>query len=185
MLAISHAATALLVKRCFPQAPMAWVLASVELPGVLWLLLPDSHSIASLLALAGVLWLAVGRLLRRRALGAALFWGIVLHLALDVAFHPQELSLAPLSDLHVGLGLSATPPLAIAAAVAYGLLCWLVFGGGRPLLAALFLLTVAQFSFAAAPVLHITAATAAVWYFSRARAAELEHPDRRLARAFA
>jgi hypothetical protein len=33
--------------------------------------------------------------------------------------------------------------------------------------------------------LDIAVATAAVWYLSRARAAELEHPNRRLARAFA
>jgi hypothetical protein len=197
MLAISHAATALLVKRCWPDAPMGWVLVCVELPGILWVALsaagiedaafmPYSHSLASLLALACALWLLVGTLLRRRALAAAAVAGILAHLALDLVLHLEPLAVVPfLSPVHVGLSLYATPPLAIAAALVYGLLCWLVFRGGKALLAAIVLLTLAQLMYPAPLALDIAVATAAVWYLSRARAAELEHPNRRLARAFA
>jgi len=197
MLAISHAATALLLKRRFPEAPMGWILLAAELPGILWVLLtaagledaaghmPYSHSLASALALALGLWLVVGKLLRRRALGAAAALAVVLHLVLDLALHAHEAGLTPWSEVTLGLRLYDTPPLAIAAATAYGLLCWVVFRGGTALLAAILLVTIGQLTFAAPPGLHIAVAMLAVWYFSRARAAELEHPDRRLARAFA
>jgi hypothetical protein len=36
MFAIGHAATALLVKRRFPRAPMLWLLLSVQLMEMLW-----------------------------------------------------------------------------------------------------------------------------------------------------
>jgi hypothetical protein len=168
MLAISHAATALLVKRRFPEAPMAWLLVAVELPAVLGPFLPRSLSDVSLLALAGALWLLVGGLLRRRALGAALASGIVLHLLLEL-----------------GVQALPAPPLEMAAAMAYGLLCWLAFGGTKSLLAAIVLLTAMQFTLEGFAASQIAVAMVVVWYFSRARAAELEHPDRRLARAFA
>ena len=198
MLAISHAATALLLKRWQPEAPMAWALFAVELPAILWLLLrfagiedadgymPYSHSLATLLPLACMLWLLFGALFRRRAMAAVGVAGILAHFALDLILHAQPLALAPfLSSVHVGLSLSTVPPLAVAAALAYGLLCWLVFRGGKALLAAIALLSVAQLTFPVPPGVDIAVAMAAVWYLSRARAAELEHPDRRLARAFA
>ncbi|HEX6318117.1 MAG TPA: hypothetical protein VFZ84_04520 [Burkholderiales bacterium] len=197
MLAISHAATALLVKRRYPEARMGWILLAAELPAIAWVGLgfagiegagmgmPYSHSVVSLLLAAAVAWLLVGRLLRRRALGAAAALAIVLHLLLDLALHAQQLPFAPFGELRLGLGLHAAPPLAIAAATAYGLACWLVFGGGKGLLAVIVLLTMAQLTFAAPLAVDIAVAIACVWYFSRARAAELEHPSRRLARAFA
>lgn len=197
MVAISHAATALLVKRRYPDAPMGWILFAAELPGIAWVLLrlagaegpgigmPYSHSVVSIMLVAAAVWLLVGCLLRRRALGAAAALAIVLHLALDLLLHAQALPLAPFGELHLGLGLSGTPPLAIAAAMAYGLLCWLAFRGGKALLVVIILLTMAQLTFSAPLLLDIAVAAAAVWYFSRARAAELEHPSRRLARAFA
>lgn len=197
MVAISHAATALLIKQRYPEAPMGWILVSAELPGIAWVLLrlagiedagtglPYSHSAASILLFAAAAWLLFGRALRRRSLGAAAALAIVLHLVLDLVLHPVALPLTPLGEFHVGLGLYDTPPLAAAAAMAYGLLCWLAFGGGKALLAAIILLTIAQLTFTAPLALDIALAVAAVWYLSRGRAAELEHPSRRLARAFA
>lgn len=193
MLAISHAATALLVKRRFPDASMAGILVAAELPGILWVALAAtgvedfaySHSFASILGLAGAAWLLVGRLLRRRALGAAAACAIVLHFVLDLVLHPEPLAVAPLAGVQFGLGLYATPPLAIAAATVYGLLCWLVFRGSKTLLAALLVLTALELTLAAPFAAHIAAAIAVVWLLSRARAAELEHPSQRLARAFA
>jgi hypothetical protein len=198
MLAISHAATALLLKRCYPETPMPWVLFAVELPAIVWLLLrfagvedasgymPYSHSLATLLALACALWLLFGALFRRRSMAAAGVAGILAHFTLDLVLHAQPLALAPfLSPVHVGLSLSTVPPVAIAVALGYGVLCWLVFRGGKALLAAILLLSVAQLTFPVPPGIDIAVAMAVVWYLSRARAAELEHPDRRLARAFA
>ena len=195
ILAITHAATALLVKRQFPDAPMTAILLSVELPAILWAALElsgieqepmrYSHSVLSLLLLACALWLLLAGLLRRRALGAAVALGIVLHLLLDLALLAQTVPLAPFGDTRIGLALYATPPLAIAAAMAYGLLCWLVFRGEKALLAAILALTIAEFSFPVPAALAVALAASGVWFFSRARAAELEHPDRRLARAFA
>ena len=193
MLAISHAATALLLKRCFPGASMAGILVAAELPAILWVALAAagmddfaySHSFASILGLACVAWLLLGRLLRRRALGAAAAWAILLHLALDLVLHPEPLALVPLANVHVGVGLYGTPPLAIAAASFYGLACWLVFRGSTALLAALLVLTALELSFAGPIALHVVASIVLVWYLSRVRAAELEHPNQRLARAFA
>lgn len=193
MLAIGHATTALLIKRRFPQVPMGWLLFSVELPGLVWLLLgaagiergtafmPYSHSAASGLVLAGGAWLLLGKAFRRRALAAAVATGVLAHLLLDFGM----------------LGLHETPALATAVAVAYGLLCWLVFRGGKALLAVIVMLNLAYLSFLQSPLAvrpdivlaagatHLVLAVALVWYFSRKRAAELEHPDTRLARAFA
>jgi hypothetical protein len=207
MLAINHAATALLVKRSFPDAPLGAILAAAELPGVLWVLLnlagvedgaahlPYSHSIASLTLLAACAWLVAGKLFRRRTLGAALAMAIVLHLLVDVVAH--ALPLTPVSAASLGLGLNTVPALAVAASMAYGAFCWFVFGGGKALLATILLFSIAHESFMPSALearpqwlltgfsLQLAASVLLVWYFSRARVAELEHPDRRLARAFA
>jgi hypothetical protein len=210
MFAISHAATALVLKRRFPQAPLGGLLLAVQLPEILWLTLnlagleqaradmPYSHSVASVLALAFAAWLLLEKVLRRHVLGGAFAAGIVSHLVLDLILHGEAIVLAPgMSTVHLGLGLNEIPPLAISAAIAYGLLCWMIFGGGKALLAVLVFLNLAALSFLQSPFAeepHLVLAAVAVevpvalmlvWYSSRARAAELEHPDRRLARAFA
>jgi hypothetical protein len=186
MVVVSHAATALLVKRCFPQAPMAWILVAAEVPALLWLFAPHLHTVLPLLSMAFAAWVLVGKLLRRRALGAAAAWAILLHVAADLLLHVEPLALAPYADAaRFGLTLYETPPLALAAGLTYALLCWLVFGGGKALLAVLVVLAISPVAFGLPPIVEIAAAAALVWYFSRARAAELEHPDRRLARAFA
>jgi membrane-bound metal-dependent hydrolase YbcI (DUF457 family) len=210
MFAISHAATALVIKRRFPEAPMGWVLVAVQLPEILWVLLnlagveratahmPYSHSATAMLALAFAAWLLLDRVMRRRAVAAAAAAGIASHLLLDLVTHQHDIVLVPfLGSVYLGLGLSAMPPLAIALASAYGVLCWLVFGGGKALLAAIVFLNLASLSFLQSPLaeepqlrvaaagLLVVLAVALVGYCSRERAAALEHPDRRLSRAFA
>jgi hypothetical protein len=186
MVAISHATTALLVKRCFPQASMVWILAAAELPALLWLAAPHLHTLLTLLSAALAAWLLIGKVLRRRALGAALVAAILLHVGVDLVLHVEELPLLPYPEsVRIGLALDGVPPLAAAIGLAYGLLCWLIFGGSKALLAAILLLGMAQLTFQAAPAAHIAAAGLLVWTLSRRRAAELEHPDHRLARAFA
>lgn len=210
MFAISHAATALILKRRFPQAPLGGLLVSVQLLEMLWVMLnlagieqgrvymPYSHSVAASLAIALVAWLLMEKVFRRHAVAAAFAIGIVAHLVLDLVLHVQVVALAPaVSSVHLGLGLTEMPPLAITAGIAYGLLCWLIFGGGKALLAVIVFLNLATLSVMQLPLadepgllLAVAAADIAVtlplvWYFSRDRAAALEHPDRRLARAFA
>jgi membrane-bound metal-dependent hydrolase YbcI (DUF457 family) len=207
MFAISHAATALAIKRRFPDVPMAWLLISVQLLEILWVIfnlaglehpgdMPYSHSVASSLAIAFAVWLVMEKVWRRRALASAAAMGIVSHLVLDLVTHGGDIALVPFaSSVNLGLGLYDMPPLAAAAATTYGVLCWLIFGGGKGLLAVILFLNLANLSFLESPhdpgvrVLSVAAGIAVtvtlVWLFSRSRAAALEHPDRRLARAFA
>ena len=127
------------------------------------------------------------------------------HIVLDLATHTQDIALAPFfGETRLGLGLYDIPPLAFLVEISYGLLCWLLFRGSKGLLAVIVLFNLANLSFfvasmpgpeslladrptalVAAVAAQIAITLAAVWYFSRERAAELEHPSRRLARAFA
>ncbi len=209
MFAISHAATALAIKRRFPDVPMAWLLVWVHLLEVLWVLLnlagledathmPYSHSLASSLAIAFAVFLVMDKIWRRRALASAAAVAIVLHLILDLVTRGGDIALVPFAgSVTLGLGLHDMPPLAAAAATVYGVLCWLIFGGGKGLLAVIVFLNLANLSFlqsslAQDPTLQVPSAAVGiavaamlVWHFSRRRAAALEHPERRLARAFA
>jgi hypothetical protein len=210
MFAISHAATALLIKRRFPEAPLGGLLVSVQLLEILWLILnvagvedgraymPFSHSVASSVAIGLAAWLLMEKVFRRRAVAVAFAIGIGSHLILDLVLHSQAIVLAPsLTAVYLGLGLNGMPPLAISAGIAYGVLCWLVFGGSKALLAVIVFFNLATLSFLQSPhadepalllaaaAIEIVVTLPLVWYFSRERAAELEHPSRRLARAFA
>lgn len=173
MFAINHAATALVIKKCFPTVPMAALLVSVQLVEMLWVALnlagverltteaavssiadihlahmPYSHSIASSAALALAAWLVLGKLLRRHAVAAAVAIGILSHIALDLLTHTPDIALAPfLGDARFGLGLYALPPLALAVETAYGLLCWSIFRGSRKLLAVILVFNLANVTF--------------------------------------
>jgi membrane-bound metal-dependent hydrolase YbcI (DUF457 family) len=172
MFAINHAATALVIKKCFPTLPMAALLVSVQLVEMLWVALnlagiehltteaqvssvadihlahmPYSHSIATSAALALAAWLVLAKLLRRHAAAAAVAIAILSHLVLDLLTHTPDIALAPFAgDARFGLGLYSLPPLAFAAETAYGLLCWRVFRGGRKLLAVILVFNLANLS---------------------------------------
>ena len=117
MFAINHAATALIVKRRFPTAPMIWLLISVQLMELLWVLfnyvglektitepsvksvsdihltfMPYSHSIASAVALA-ILALLIARGFQP-AVGVALGVGVLSHLILDLITHAPDIQIA-------------------------------------------------------------------------------------------
>jgi hypothetical protein len=166
--------------------------------------MPFSHSVAAAGALALAAWLILGKLLRRRVLGAALAIGIASHLVLDLLTHSPDIALAPLVGEHkYGLGLYQVPPIAFAVETAYALLCWRVFRGGRGLLLCLLAFNIANVTFfapgfgpeallgaypawlAPAVAVQIAVTLAAVWYFSRGRVFEMERPEARLARLFA
>lgn len=173
MFAINHAATALLIKRRFPQQPTLWLLLSVQLMELLWVLLnltglertttsatvrstadihlghmPYSHSVATTLGVALVAWLVCRFGLRRPTLGLAMAIGITSHLLLDLVTHAQDIALAPgVDDPKLGLGLYAGLPIgAFVLEILYGILCWWVYQGGRALLTLIALFNVANLS---------------------------------------
>lgn len=173
MFAMDHAATALVLKRRYPRVPMAALLASVQLPELVWVFLnvfgierttteahvhtvadihlaymPYSHSVttvvgAALLA-AGVLWAVT----RRRDLAVAVGLGMASHLVLDLITHAPDLMLAPgVPAPRLGLGLyPAAPWAAFLLELAYGVVCWRIYRGTYALLATVLLFNAANVS---------------------------------------
>ena len=171
MFAINHAATALIVKRRFPTAPMIWLLISVQLMELLWVLfnyvglektitepsvksvsdihltfMPYSHSIASAVALA-ILALLIARGFQPAA-GVALGVGVLSHLILDLITHAPDIQIAPgINQPKFGLGLySAAPLAAFVIEIVYGVFCWWVYRGGKGLLVVIVLFNIANLS---------------------------------------
>src|SRR5512146_940691 len=173
MFAMDHAATALVLKRRYPRVPMAALLASVQLPELVWVFLnvfgiertttearvhtvadihlaymPYSHSVttvvgAALLA-AGVLFAVT----RRRDLAVAVGLGMASHLVLDLITHAPDLMLAPgVPAPRLGLGLyPAAPWAAFLLELAYGVACWRIYRGTYALLATVLLFNAANVS---------------------------------------
>jgi membrane-bound metal-dependent hydrolase YbcI (DUF457 family) len=161
MFAVDHAATALLIKRRFPSVPLPMVLLSVQAMELAWVgfnylgvertttepqvrsvadihlaYMPYSHSIASAAAAALLAWLLVEKGLGRPLLGRALGLGILSHLILDLVTHARDIVLWPGSHVALGLGLYDRAPMwGFALEMVYGLACWAVYRGSRPLLA--------------------------------------------------
>ena len=179
MFAINHAATALIVKRRFPAAPMIGLLISVQLMELFWLLfnyiglertttepsvrsvsdihlafMPYSHSIASAVALAVIVWLIFAKGFRRPAVGLALGVGVLSHLVLYLVTHAPDISIAPgLNHPKFGLGLyGAAPVAAFVVEILYGVFCWWIYRGGRALLAIIVLFNIANLSLLSAGV---------------------------------
>ncbi len=130
MFAIDHAATALLVKRRFPSAPMMPLLLSVQAMELAWVILnylgiertttestvrsvadihlaymPYSHSVGTALVAALAAWLIIEKGFRRAVLGRAVGLGIFSHLILDLLTHGHDIMLWPgLPSPKLGLG---------------------------------------------------------------------------------
>jgi membrane-bound metal-dependent hydrolase YbcI (DUF457 family) len=161
MFAIDHAATALLVKRRFPSAPMLPLLLSVQAMELSWVILnylgvertttestvrsvadihlaymPYSHSVGTALFAALAAWLIIEKGFRRAVLGRAVGLGILSHLILDLLTHGHDIVLWPgLPTPRLGLGLyDAAPSAAFLVEFAYGIFCWRVYKGSRGLL---------------------------------------------------
>jgi hypothetical protein len=173
MFAINHAATALIIKRKFPATPMVWILLSVQLMELLWVLLnyvgiekttteismksvsdihlafmPYSHSIASAFVLSFVVLLIFAKGLRKPVVGLALGAGVLSHLILDLITHAPDISIAPgIDQPKFGLGLYGTVPLtAFVIEILYGIFCWWFFGGGKGLFTVIVLFNLANLS---------------------------------------
>lgn len=161
MFAINHAATALFIRRRYPDVAFIPILLSVQVMELLWVTLnylglertttepvvryvgdihlefmPYSHSVTTMLAVAGLSW-AAGAAFRRPQLGAAFGIGVLSHLLLDLATHNGDIALAPFTGSE-GYGTylyGRLPALAFVVELGFGVLCWWVYRGGRALLA--------------------------------------------------
>lgn len=173
MFAINHAATALVVKQKYPQAPMWLLLISVQLMELLWVAfnymgieystteatvssvldvhlthMPYSHSIVSTLIVAAIAWLVISKGFNKPKIAIATTIAITSHVVLDLLTHSQDIALAPFTDLgKLGLGLYAVPLVAFVAETIYGILCWWIYRGSMPLLAIIVGFNLANFTF--------------------------------------
>src|SRR5690349_20374909 len=162
MFAVDHAATALLIKRRFPSVSLLPLLLSVQAMELAWVglnylgverttteatvhsvvdihlaYMPYSHSVATAVGGALLAWLVVEKGLHRPLLARAIGIGIVSHLLLDVVTHARDIVLWPGTSVPaLGLDLYDRAPLwGFALEVVYGVACWRVYRGSRPLLA--------------------------------------------------
>jgi hypothetical protein len=172
MFAINHAATALLLKRRYPELALGPLLLSVQIMELLWVLLnflgiertttdpivrdvsdihlaymPYSHSVATMVG-AAVLAGVVGKMVGRPRLGVAFGLGILSHLVLDLITHNGDIPLAPVANApDYGTYLYARlPGVAFALELAFGIFCWWIFRGNRLLLAVIVLFNLANLS---------------------------------------
>jgi hypothetical protein len=173
MNAINHAATALLLKKRWPDLPIIPALISVQLIEFLWVFLnlagvevttlippvrsladvhlsymPFSHSVGSVLLIAGLSWFFLRRVLRRPDWAVPVALGICSHIVLDVLVHAPDIEAIPgLSAFRLGSGLYNVPVYALLAEMLFAVFCWWVYRGSRTLLWALVGLNLASASF--------------------------------------
>jgi len=173
MFAINHAATALVVKKRFPQAPLPLLLISVQLIELLWVVLnylgieystteatvssildvhlvhmPYSHSIISTLILASIAWLVIRYWAGRTSITIAVVIALASHVVLDLLTHTQDIAIAPFMDSgKLGLGLYRVPFAAFVAETVYGIICWRIYRGSWWLLATIVAFNLGNFTF--------------------------------------
>jgi hypothetical protein len=154
--AISHASTALALKKKYPRVGLWPLLISVQAVELLWIaftylgiehfrvadrihldFLPYSHSVLSGALLAALAWV-MGRTARRAYVGVAIGLGIFSHIVLDIVHHEPNITLLPLAwGPRLGLNLQAFPVVDFLVELAYCVACWKIFGGSRALLLAI------------------------------------------------
>jgi hypothetical protein len=173
MFAMDHAATALVIKRRFPDVHIAPILLAVQAMELAWVALnfmgiehtttaatvrsvadihlaymPYSHSVVVPLAAALLAWGIIELGFGREALGRAVGLGIASHLVLDLLTHGHDIVLLPgLSSPKLGAGLyNAAPFAAFVVEMTYGIACWRIYQGGRGMLALIVLGNMANLS---------------------------------------
>jgi hypothetical protein len=156
MFAINHAATALIIKKEFIHVPIVWLLISVQFMEILWVILnflgiertttekevryvgdihlsfmPFSHSILTMIGVALLAWLVLGKGLDLPGAGIAVGIGVLSHLILDLITHSKDMVIAPLmKSPKFGLGLYAKHPIvAFILEIGYGIVCWWIYKG--------------------------------------------------------
>lgn len=174
MFAVDHAATALLLKRRYPTAPLVPILLAVQAMELAWVglnylgierttteaavhsvadvhlaYMPYSHSVATALGAALLAWLIIEKGFGRAVLGRAVGLGIASHLVLDLATHAHDIVLWPgWSGPALDLGLYAAAPIAaFVIEFVYGIVCWYVYRGSAGLLALICIGNLANLSF--------------------------------------
>jgi hypothetical protein len=173
MFAINHAATGLIIKKTYPDVPMAAILVSVQLIEILWVVLnfsgvektttensvksvsdvhlehmPFSHSIASTIVFAAGAWIIIALGFKAVDVGTAVALGICSHLVLDLISHARDIVIAPfLAGRRFGLGLYEKPAVAFVFETIYGIFCWWIYGGSTTLFWIVLLFNLANASF--------------------------------------
>jgi hypothetical protein len=173
MNAINHAATALFLKKRWPDLPLLPALISVQLIEFMWVFLnltgvevttteptvhamndihllymPYSHSLGSVLLVAALCWFVLVKVVHRPDWGVPVAIGVISHILLDVVVHAPDIEVIPgLLPIKVGSGLYNAPAFALVVETLYGVFCWWIFGGSRLLLGAIVGLNLAAISF--------------------------------------
>jgi hypothetical protein len=173
MFAINHAATALLIKKKFPDASIIWLLISVQFIELLWAAfnfmgiertttdsvvqsvsnihlehMPYSHSVLITVTLAMAAWFGISKGLKKPDLGIAVGIGILSHIVLDLFTHKADIALMPFAgSTKWGLGLYSIPIIGFVVETLYGIWCWWVFKGNRKLLAIIIIFNLMNISF--------------------------------------
>ncbi|MBR9653585.1 hypothetical protein IT775_20950 [Thalassobius aquimarinus] len=163
MQAINHAATALILKRKFPSAPLMGLILATEAVEYLWVGLniigvektivdtpmksvadvhlvhmPFSHSIATSVIIAALVGLIVfwrsGK--AASAVSIAIGLGVFSHIVLDLLVHAPDIALTPLiGSPKFGTGLYSNLPLpALVLETLWGVFCWYYYRGSKKLL---------------------------------------------------
>lgn len=163
MQAINHVATALLIKKAFPKAPLFGLIIGTEAVELLWIALniagvemttidspmhsvadvhlvhmPYSHSILFNILIA----LGIGLLIFWRGgkaatiTAVAVMLAIISHIILDLLVHAPDIALWPQADAPLlGTGLYAHAPIiALAIESLWGVFCWWVYRGNWKML---------------------------------------------------
>jgi len=163
MQAINHAATALILKRKFPSAPLMGLILATEAVEYLWVGLnvvgiertiiadpmrsvadvhlvhmPISHSLATSVLIA----VCVGLLVLWRggrawsAIALAMSLAVFSHVVLDLLVHAPDIAIMPFADAEkYGSGLYSNLPFAaLGLETLWGIFCWRVYRGSWALL---------------------------------------------------
>jgi hypothetical protein len=165
MYAISHAASALLIKRRWPAVGLLAALFCVQAIELLWVVfvylgiekpeytanavhlgfLPYSHSVGSTILVAVIVWACARWQHKRPAVALALAVAVLSHVVLDIIHHEPDIRLLPAAvGPRMGLSLANVPLLDFGVELAFGIFCWGVFRGGVGLLIAIVALNVAD-----------------------------------------
>lgn len=163
MYAINHAATALILKKNEPTAPIWPLLISTQLVELLWVLfnyigiehfsiengklhldyLPYSHSVFSGVLLALLSYIIIRWGFKKIKLAPLFAIGVLSHVVLDMIFHERDILLSPFADSPAwGLGIINFPILNFILELGYGIFCWWYFKGNRTLLLTIVILNV-------------------------------------------
>jgi hypothetical protein len=166
--AVTHAATALPLKRRFPNVGVWPLLIGVQAIELLWVIftcvgiehievyggrihlgfLVYSHSVGSTAALAATVWVFARMLTRDNRWAWALALAVLSHIVLDIIHHEPDIRLLPIdAGPRLGFGLTLHPLADAVVEIVYGVICWWIFGGNVALLAGILVLNALDLPF--------------------------------------